>query len=307
MPEAGQQHRHAVERSGPGFFVTRAVWKDARGGLKRWESRRARKASPRLNPHMQGTPAGSFWHPGAMSWWIGVLFMIGSACFAVPSVSAAAAAMGAEAAAITYFVGSIFFTSAGYLQFFESVNAAREAAWAGADHTRTVQKAASRPGRPRLVPFGWQPRHIDYWATMIQFIGTLYFNATTFHALDLSLQGSQYDTAVWRADAWGSLCFLIASYLAWAEVCHSFWRLRGSGVGWWIAALNMIGSIAFGVSAVGAYEAVPGQYLYPTLAQMGTLVGAVCFFIGAALLLPEAGREEVSPAVAPVAAGDATS
>jgi hypothetical protein len=305
VSEAGHGHADAARRSGPGFFTTRAVWTDARGELRRWESRRARKSSPRLNPHKQGTLAGSFWHPRAMSWWIGVLFMIGSACFAVPSVTHFADAMGAEAAAITYFIGSIFFTSAGYLQFFESVNAAREAAWAGADHTRRVQ--SGRAGRPRLVPFGWQPRHVDYWATLIQFVGTLYFNGTTFHALDLSLQGSQYDTAVWRPDAWGSLCFLVASYLALAEVCHSFWRFRGSGVGWWIAALNMIGSIAFGVSAVGAYEAVPGQYLNFTLARVGTLVGAVCFFIGATLLLPEAGREEVSPAPAALTAGDATS
>lgn len=295
-------------RTGPGFFVTRTAWTDPGGCPQRWESRRARKTSPRLNPHRESTLAGSFWHPRALSWWIGVLFMIGSACFAVPSVNAIAAAMGAQAAAITYFVGSLFFTSAGYLQFFESVNTAREAAAAGADRRRGKPAAATTAARrPRLVPFGWQPSHIDYWATLVQFVGTLFFNVNTFHALDLSLQGSQYDTAVWRPDAWGSLCFVIAGYLAWAEVCHSFWRFRGSGTGWWIAALNMIGSIAFGVSAAGAYQAVPGEYLSATLASLGTLIGAVCFFAAAALLLPEAGRQDVSPAAAAVTVGNASS
>jgi len=51
--------------------------------------------------------------------------------------------------------------------------------------------------------------------------------------------------------------------------------------------LNMIGSVAFGVSAVGAFI-VPGtdSLKNPTIADLGTFVGAVCFLVAALLMRP---------------------
>lgn len=52
--------------------------------------------------------------------------------------------------------------------------------------------------------------------------------------------------------------------------------------------LNLAGSVAFGVSAVAAYvNPVTGQARNTDLSYLGTLVGAMCFFVGALLLLPE--------------------
>ena len=61
---------------------------------------------------------------------------------------------------------------------------------------------------------------------MIQLVGTVYFKVMTLLALHDSWSDSQEDRLVWRPDLIGSICFLIASYLAWAEVCHSAGRLR---------------------------------------------------------------------------------
>ena len=58
---------------------------------------------------------------------------------------------------------------------------------------------------------------------------------------------------VWRPDAIGSVCFLVASGLAWFEVCHGWLAWSPHSLSWWITALNLVGSIAFGVSAVAAY------------------------------------------------------
>ena len=54
----------------------------------------------------------------------------------------------------------------------------------------------------------------------------------------------------------------------------------------------MLGSIAFGVSAVAAYV-VPatGDVWDAAMSNLGTLVGALCFLVGAILLLPTFGRE----------------
>ena len=57
---------------------------------------------------------------------------------------------------------------------------------------------------------------------------------------------------------------------------------------WRITALNLVGSVAFGVSAVASFV-VPTTGLPRNimLVNLGTFVGALCFFAGAVLLLPE--------------------
>lgn len=98
--------------------------------------------------------------------------------------------------------------------------------------------------------------------------------------------------------------FLVASALAWFEVCPGWVAWRPSGPGswaWWITLVNLAGSVAFAVSAVAGYiNPVTGQLTNADRPYLGTLVGAVCFLIGALLLLllllllPER-TEELSP------------
>ena len=90
-----------------------------------------------------------------------------------------------------------------------------------------------------------------------------------------------------RPDAFGSVCFLVASGLAYAAVGPRRLSWRPSDRGWWVAALNLIGSILFGLSAIGAYV-VPatGELLSTAVANGGTFLGALGFLVGAALLFP---------------------
>src|SRR5271166_1381432 len=76
---------------------------------------------------------------------------------------------------------------------------------------------------PHRDGFGslWRIRHrrIDWWAAGIQLIGTVWFNRTTLSALLVGLGASPAHHPVWRPDALGSICFLVSSWLAWAEEC----------------------------------------------------------------------------------------
>ena len=245
------------------------------GMAVRWESRRHRK-------HLKAAPAGStWWAPGARGWWIAVLFAVGSLLFAVGSVPGYVSAVGARWDSVTYFVGSLFFTSAAFLTYREAVDAG---------------PPAQNPSRRRF--FVYQPRRIDWWATAVQLAGTLYFNVSTGTATAADLSAQTAHQHVWRPDAIGSVCFLVASALAWIEVCHAWVAWRPREWAWWIALANLVGSVAFGVSAVAGYiSPATGQLRNADRANLGTLVGAVCFLIGALLLLPER-TEEVSSAVA---------
>ena len=204
--------------------------------------------------------------------WVAVLFMVGSFAFVLGSFPPYADAADPRVVGVTFFVGSIFFTSAGYLQYVQVVNAPE-----GPD--RIVA---------RTVLLAWQPGRIDWWAASVQLVGTLLFNVSTFAALLTTLDLRQEDRLVWAPDMFGSVAFLIASALAWAEVCRRWWAFRPKEVAWWIVALNLLGSVAFQVSALAAFvRPATGELANVPVSNLGTFAGAVCFFVGAYLLIPE--------------------
>jgi hypothetical protein len=210
-----------------------------------------------------------------VAWWIAILFMVGSVCFALGSVPAYAGWVGAAAVGTTFFVGSIFFTSAALLVYLEAVN--------------SVRSLEDTPSRVRLL--SWEPARIDWWAGLIQLAGTLFFNRSTFQALQANLSASEANQMIWRPDALGSICFLVASALAWAEAGHEWVSWKPRDISWWIALLNLAGSVAFGISAI-ASKIVPtdDQPRSLVISNLGTFIGAMCFLVGAFLLLPERTR-----------------
>ena len=190
-----------------------------------------------------------------------------------------ASAVGARWDAVTFFIGSLFFTAAGFLTYREAVDAGPQA-----------------PGDGRRRFFVFQPRRIDWWATAVQLAGTLFFNISTGNAVRVDLTAQAANQHVWRPDAIGSVCFLVASALAWFEVCHGWTAWRPRSWSWWITLVNLAGSVAFGVSAVAGYiSPATGQLHNAERSNLGTLIGAVCFFAGALLLLPERTEEISAP------------
>jgi hypothetical protein len=206
-----------------------------------------------------------------------VLFAIGSLLFAVGSLPGYDSAVGARGDTITYFAGSLFFTAAAFLSYWEAVDAAPR---------------SRNPAHRRF--FTCQARRVDWWATAIQLAGTVYFNVSTGVAMARDLSAQAANQHVWRPDAIGSACFLISSALAWYEACHGWAAWRPRSWSWWITLANLLGSIAFGISAAAGYiNPVTGQVHDAARADAQTLTGAICFLIGALLLLPE--RTEETP------------
>jgi hypothetical protein len=268
----------SVAAAGPGPFVTRETYQRPDGAVVTWTSRRQRKRHSLLDSGQRST----WWAPGAVGWWIGILFAVGSLCFALGAAPGYVEAVGVATDGVTFFVGSLFFTAAACLLYLEVANASR------------VPPGAEAAERRRFLT--WEPRRIDWWAAVVQLVGTVLFNVSTFDAMIEHLSASQANRLVWRPDALGSICFLVASGLAWAEVSHGLWSWRPRSLSWLITALNLTGSIAFGVSAIASHV-VPAsdQPRNVTLMNLGTFVGALCFLIGAVLLLPERTRADTDP------------
>jgi hypothetical protein len=193
---------------------------------------------------------GRWWAPQRATWWIGVLFAIGSTCFLIGPFPGLVELVGSEIDGVVFFVGSLFFTSAAALQYVDG----------GV----------------------FRPRGLDWWSNAIQLVGTVFFNVSTFDALRRGLDANEYDRLVWTPDARGSICFLVSGCLAVLAV-RKVRRTRD----WWIAIVNFLGCVAFGISAVAAYV-VPstGDALDLAGANVFTSLGALCFLIGSLLLLP---------------------
>jgi hypothetical protein len=189
---------------------------------------------------------------------VAVGFAVGSVCFFVGPFPGFVQLVGEPADAGVFFAGSIFFTLAAAME---------------------LREGTVRRGRR------WG-RDASWWSAAIQFGGTLLFNLSTFNALREGLSTHQENRLVWTPDLIGSVCFLVSGVLAYRAATaarrESGHRTRESNM----AAVNLLGCALFGVSAVASYV-VPssGSVLHLAAANWSTSLGALCFLIGALLLM----------------------
>jgi hypothetical protein len=224
------------------------------------------------------------------------LFVLGSGCFVLGSVPAYLNALGGFADGVTYFIGSIFFTTASFLQLVQ----------AQTPSMTEVDEAGQNTPEPVTI-WRWLPHDRSWLAAITQLPGTLFFNVSTLAALVRNASIEEKDRHVWRPDIFGSTLFLAASVFGILAV-GQFLSVQLRSLPWHIAWLNMIGSILFMASALASYVLPSsGDLINTRIAVAGTLFGAMCFLIGAALLFPawrrSVNRRPTAPAANPWPAG----
>jgi hypothetical protein len=212
-----------------------------------------------MMPQTLAGPASPLGHTDAVTagrrgraWWMDALFIVGSACFALGSVPGWSSLTSPEVVVVTFFVGSLFFTSAATLQYLGTTDGRF---WA------------------------WHPADLAWAAAAIQLVGTLWFNINTFAARDPGLDAHADDLRIWTPDYLGSVCFLVSSGLAVIALGHPPWRVRRE---WRINGLNLLGSIFFMAAAIAAFVLPDSDDLLDaTVANTGTFLGALCFLVAA--------------------------
>ena len=178
--------------------------------------------------------------------WIAAGFAIGSACFFVGPFPGFVQLVGQGADSVVFFAGSVFFTVAAALE---------------------LREGTLRQHR-RFSDASW-------WSAAIQLIGTLFFNASTFHAMQTGLSTHAQNRLVWGPDLLGSGCFLASGVLAY----------RATTGGRRMAGINLAGCVLFMIAAVASFVLPStGSVLALAPVNWGTALGALCFFVGAVLL-----------------------
>ena len=73
----------------------------------------------------------------------------------------------------------------------------------------------------------------------------------------------------------------MSGHLALLEICHGRIGVLTQEIGWWIVAVNQVGSVLFFLAGVAAYtRPATSTAIDLDVANWGTFLGAVCFVIG---------------------------
>ncbi|MEV6836373.1 hypothetical protein AB0N17_17975 [Streptomyces sp. NPDC051133] len=277
----GQPEQRA---EGAGPFTTRLTWHPPDGGTAVWESRPARRRGV-LAVRPPGAAAGRPTRADAvavarlrrLNAVAALAFVVGGLLFAAGAAVAQFGSGDATECASIYFVGGLFFNTGGYVSLLQVINAPRHVVG----------------GEGRLVtrPWRWwsyEPARVDWLGTFVLFAGTLVFAVNLLDSFLKGLSVQQTNRLIWAPDVIGCLLFLVSGHLGLAEICHGRPCVRARSLGWWIVAVNQVGSVLFMVSALAAFtRPATGDLVSTGIANWGTLTGALCFSLAGLLQLRE--------------------
>ena len=259
-----------VERAeGWGPFRTRVVWRAPDGATATWSSRWARKRAA-IGAHAAAAEPAR--RQALLNAIAAVAFTIGGSLFALGAAVAQLGSADPTASACIYFAGGLFFNTGGYVTLLQAINSPR---------------GLEDDGSPRYERWrwwSWEPDRIEWVSALVLFAGTLAFGVNLLDSFLQGLTAKQENRLIWAPDMIGCAMFLISGHLALIEVCHGRLCLRRRELGWWIAALNQLGSYLFLVSALAAFvNPETSSEVNEAVANWGTFAGALCFAVGGVL------------------------
>jgi hypothetical protein len=263
--------------AGGGPFTSRVTWRLPEGGEATWDSRLARRrgvirfrSGPDGVAATRSAPVSVGTRLRRLNWVAAVAFTVGGLLFAAGATVAQLGSGDATTAASIYFVGGLCFNTGAYASLLGAVNAPR----------LVGEGPELSAGRWRW--WSYEPYRIDWLSTFVLFAGTLAFGVNLLDSFLQGLTTQQVNRLIWTPEIVGCVLFLISGHLAMTEICHRFVPcLRWRDLGWWIVAINQLGSILFMVSALAAFtRPETGSAINVDIANWGTITGALCFAVG---------------------------
>ncbi|MEU0265702.1 hypothetical protein [Nocardioides sp. NPDC006303] len=194
-----------------------------------------------------------------------VAFVLGGSLFAL---GAAFAQLGVALPTVnvTYLVGGCFFSLGGYVSILLADSA---------DHSDNADTDERMP-RP-----GLRSRPLSWLSAFVLFAGTLFFAVSLIAAFAAGLTPRQSDGWIWLPDMTGCVCFLVSGHLAMLDVGAGHVRVLTHLVGWWVVAVNQLGSVLFFLAGIAAFTRPATSSAIDTgLVNWGTFAGAACFAVG---------------------------
>ena len=210
---------------------------------------------------MDATPAEIARRLRRANWVAAAAFTVGGSLFALGAVVAQLGSGDATTAASIYFAGGLFFNTGGYASLLVVINEQSADRWRW---------------------WSYEPNRIDWLSAFVLFVGTLAFGVSLLDSFLDGLTTQGENRLIWTPEVIGCVFFLISGHLAMRGICGRFRPcMRWRDLGWWIVAINQVGSILFMVSALAAFiRPETSSEINVDVANWGTLTGALCFAIG---------------------------
>jgi hypothetical protein len=193
-------------------------------------------------------------------------FVLGGSLFAL---GAFLAERGAVLVSVntTYLVGGFFFSLGGYASVLLSVNA--------------PQHRSDDPAGDGMRWWGNRPGRRDWRSAVVLFVGTLFFAVSLVAAFAEGLTPRQSNGWIWLPDMIGCVCFLVSGHLAMLDVGDGHVVVRVHDIGWWVVAVNQLGSVLFFLAGLAAFvRPATSSEVNAGLVDWGTFAGALCFAVG---------------------------
>lgn len=187
-----------------------------------------------------------------------VAFVLGGSLFALGAAFAQLGVVSLPTVNVTYLVGGCFFTLGGYVSVLLADNTDEHMPW----------------WRFRSRPRSWL-------SAFVLFVGTLFFAISLVAAFAEGLTPRQSNGWIWFPDMTGCVCFLVSGHLAMLDVGAGHVRVLTHLVGWWVVAVNQLGSVLFFLAGIAAFTRPATSSAIDTgLVNWGTFAGAACFAVG---------------------------
>lgn len=187
-----------------------------------------------------------------------IAFVLGGSLFALGAAFAQLGVVSLPTVNMTYLVGGCFFTLGGYVSILLADNTDGHMPW----------------WRFRSRPRSWL-------SAFVLFVGTLFFAVSLVAAFAEGLTPRQSNGWIWLPDMTGCVCFLVSGHLAMLEVGAGHVRMLTHLVGWWVVAVNQLGSVLFFLAGIAAFTRPATSSAIDTgLVNWGTFTGAACFALG---------------------------
>jgi hypothetical protein len=173
-------------------------------------------------------------------------FVVGGSLFAVGAVLAQLDVTSLVTVNVTYLVGGVFFSLGGCVSILLAT-----------------------------------PHQREWHSAVVLFAGTLLFAVSLVAAFAEGLTPRQSNGWIWLPDISGCICFLVSGHLAMLAVGEGRVRARPHVLGWWVVAVNQLGSVLFFLAGLAAFtRPTTSQAVDAGLVNWGTFSGAVCFAAG---------------------------
>lgn len=207
------------------------------------------------------------WAPRDSGWWVANTFIVGSVLFGLGAAFPLIPNFPVEIINVVYLAGSSLYLVGAVVQAIQG----RRMRINDRDDPQATRRFADRNSR----------------AAAIQAFGAILFQTSMTGALIRSLTTVQQEAVIWVPDLVGALCFVTASSIFFSLRYPIQQRQDNRQSARFLALLNILGSVFFVLSAIGAYIIpLTDQTFYPELANIGTFVGAIFFFISSIPGLP---------------------